>query len=66
MAASLTAFFVGRGVTWVGRWLTLRPWALNIVLDYAWIFGHFGLPALGIEARAGPPSLRSVCRRLHL
>ena len=25
---------------------------MNAVLDYGWIFGHFGLPALGIEGAA--------------
>ena len=52
IAASLAAFFTGRGVTWVVMVVDSSAWALNIVLDYGWIFGHFGLPALGIEGAA--------------
>jgi multidrug resistance protein, MATE family len=52
MAASMAAFFTGRGVTWVVMVVDSSASALNIVLDYAWIFGHWGLPALGIEGAA--------------
>jgi len=52
VAASMAAFFTGRGVTWVVMVVDSSASALNIVLDYAWIFGHFGLPALGIEGAA--------------
>jgi len=52
IAASMAAFFTGRGVTWVVMVVDSSASALNIVLDYGWIFGHFGLPALGIEGAA--------------
>jgi multidrug resistance protein, MATE family len=52
MAASMAAFFTGRGVTWVVMVVDSSASALNIVLDWAWIFGHWGLPALGIEGAA--------------
>jgi MATE family multidrug resistance protein len=52
MAASMAAFFTGRGVTWVVMVVDSSSSALNIVLDWCWIFGHFGLPALGIEGAA--------------
>jgi multidrug resistance protein, MATE family len=52
MAASMAAFFTGRGVTWVVMLVDSSASALNIVLDWAWIFGHCGLPALGIEGAA--------------
>jgi multidrug resistance protein, MATE family len=52
MAASMAAFFTGRGVTWVVMLVDSSASALNIVLDYAWIFGHWGFPELGIEGAA--------------
>jgi multidrug resistance protein, MATE family len=52
MAASMAAFFTGRGVTWVVMVVDSSASALNIVLDYAWIFGHWGFPELGIEGAA--------------
>jgi multidrug resistance protein, MATE family len=52
IAASMAAFFTGRGVTRVVMVVDSSAWALNIVLDYAWIFGHFGLPSLGIKGAA--------------
>ena len=51
IAVSMAAFFSGRGVTWVVMVVDSSAWALNIVLDYGWIFGHLGLPALGIEGQ---------------
>jgi multidrug resistance protein, MATE family len=52
IAASMAAFFTGRGVTWVVMLVDSSGSALNIVLDWCWIFGHCGLPALGIEGAA--------------
>lgn len=52
MCGALSSFFTGRGVTWVVMLVDTAGAALNILLDYAWIFGHWGLPALGIEGAA--------------
>lgn len=50
--AALSAFFTGRGKTMTVMWVNFAVTALNIVLDYAWIFGHWGLPRWGIEGAA--------------
>ena len=52
MAAALTAFFVGRGATSVVMLVDSLAWSLTVLLDYAWIFGHFGFPSLGIRGAA--------------
>lgn len=52
MAAALAAFFTGLGINRVVMVVDTSASLLNVVLDYAWIFGHFGLPALGIEGAA--------------
>lgn len=52
MAAAMAGFFSGRGVTWVVMLVDSGASALNIVLDYAWIFGMWGFPELGIEGAA--------------
>lgn len=50
--AAMAAFFTGRGQTRVVMTVDSAAALVNIVLDYAWIFGCWGLPALGIEGAA--------------
>jgi len=52
LSAPLSAFFSGRGQTRVVMIVDSAASALNIALDYAWIFGNFGFPELGIEGAA--------------
>ncbi len=46
---ALAAFYSGRGKTSVVMLIDGGAAIVNLVLDYAMIFGKFGLPALGIE-----------------
>ena len=52
MAAAMSAFFTGLGKNRVVMVVDTSASVLNGVLDYGWIFGHFGLPELGIEGAA--------------
>ncbi len=52
ISAGLSTFFTGRGQTRVVMLVDCSAMVLNMVLDYAWIFGRFGFPALGIEGAA--------------
>lgn len=52
LAGAQATFFTGRGQTWVVMVVDSTGALVNIVLDYAWIFGHWGLPAAGIEGAA--------------
>lgn len=52
MTATVSGFFGGRGETWVIMWVNILATAVNIVLDYLLIFGHLGLPALGMKGAA--------------
>jgi MATE family multidrug resistance protein len=45
-------FFIGRGKTLVVMCINITGVATNVVLDYAWIFGHLGFPRLGIRGAA--------------
>ncbi|OYV81522.1 MAG: hypothetical protein B7Z73_17990, partial [Planctomycetia bacterium 21-64-5] len=47
LVAALSAFFTGRGRTRTVMVVDSSAAALNILLDYLWIFGHAGFPALG-------------------
>ncbi len=49
---ALRAFFTAIGRAQIILWATLAGTLLNILLGYAFIFGHFGAPALGIEGAA--------------
>lgn len=49
---ALSAFFTGRRKTRVVMWVDSSAACLNGVLDYAWIFGHWGLSAWGIQGAA--------------
>ena len=46
---ALSGFFSGRGKTWAVLWVNVATTVVNLVLDYALIFGHWGFPDLGIR-----------------
>ncbi len=46
---ALSGLFSGRGKTWPIMWVNAFATALNLLLDYALIFGHWGFPELGIK-----------------
>ena len=52
LATNFSAFFTGLGRTRVVMVVDTLAAVLNAVLDYAWIFGHFGFPAAGIAGTA--------------
>jgi MATE family multidrug resistance protein len=48
-AAAISGFFSGRGKTWPVMWVSMSSTALNLVMDYALIFGNWGFPEMGIR-----------------
>ncbi len=46
---ALSGFFSGRGKTWPVLWVNVATTFVNLILDYALIFGHWGFPELGIR-----------------
>ena len=52
LGETLSAFFTGRGDTRVVMYITVALTLANIALDYAWIFGRWGFPEMGIEGAA--------------
>lgn len=52
LATATSCFFSGRGETWILLAVNVVAIATNIVLDYALIFGHWGLPEMGMEGAA--------------
>lgn len=50
--SALMGFFIGRGDTRVVMVIQLSGLALNAVLDYALIFGHWGFPDWGVAGAA--------------
>jgi MATE family multidrug resistance protein len=49
---TLSTFFAGRGETTVVLLVVLAVTALNVLLDYLWIFGHLGFPRGGVSGAA--------------
>jgi len=45
---ALSGFYSGRGKTWPVMWVNTLTTVVNLVLDYALIFGRWGFPELGI------------------
>ena len=52
LSAAFSCFYSGRGKTWTILAVSASVTGVNIVLDYGLIFGHWGLPAWGIEGAA--------------
>ncbi|MGD9067354.1 MAG: MATE family efflux transporter, partial [Desulfobacterales bacterium] len=46
---ALSGFYSGRGKTWPVLWVNAATTFVNLVLDYALIFGRWGFPELGIK-----------------
>ncbi len=52
LSSALSTFFTGLGRTRTVMWANLGATLVNVVLDYALIFGNFGFRARGIEGAA--------------
>ena len=52
LAASMSCFYTGRGKTLVVMWIAIVRTAVNIIFDYALIFGNWNMPRLGIAGAA--------------
>ncbi|MBM4068595.1 MAG: MATE family efflux transporter [Planctomycetes bacterium] len=48
LTAAVSSFFAGRGDSRTVLLINAVGLVVNGVLDYAWIFGHWGFPAMGI------------------
>ncbi len=62
----LSSFFSGIGKTRIVLFATFITMLLNIFFNYGLIFGHFGLPALGLEGAAYGTLASSSCGLLIL
>jgi MATE family multidrug resistance protein len=60
--AALSAFFTGRGRTRTVMIVDSSAAALNVLLDYLWIFGHAGFPAMGPAGAAWATSTATWLR----
>ena len=49
---AFSGFFSGRGKPWPVLWVNASATTINVVLDYALIFGRLGFPELGIAGAA--------------
>ena len=52
VSAAFSGFFSGLGRTWPIMWINMTSTAINLVLDYALIFGNWGFPKLGMAGAA--------------
>jgi MATE family multidrug resistance protein len=61
-AAAMEGFFSGRGRTWPIMWANVVATFVNVVFNYALIFGNLGFPELGIRG-AAIATVLSACTR---
>ena len=50
--SSLSCFLTGRGKTWIVFWVEVAGTTVDIVLNYAMIFGRLGFPQWGVAGAA--------------
>lgn len=58
--SAVASFFTGRGDTKIAMIATIIGSGFNVVLDYGLIFGHLGLPEMGIRGAALATVISSV------
>ena len=52
ISTSMSCFYTGRSKTMTVMWINIIRTVVNIILDYALIFGHWHMPRLGIAGAA--------------
>ncbi|MBT7890591.1 MAG: MATE family efflux transporter, partial [Deltaproteobacteria bacterium] len=52
VSSAISGLFSGLGRTWTVMWVNFVGTGVNIILDYAMIFGNFGFPEWGIRGAA--------------
>ena len=60
LATVLSCFYSGQSKTWVVLIVNASATGINIGLDYALIFGHWGFPAMGIRGAAWATNLAAA------
>jgi MATE family multidrug resistance protein len=65
-AAAITNFFTGIHRPMVALWATLAANGFNIAANYALIFGHWGLPELGVAGAAWATTASACINALFL
>ncbi len=60
LATALSSFYTGRGKTWTVMLVNIVATAVNILLDYAMIFGKWGLPGMGVAGAAWATILSAI------
>lgn len=61
LSNALSCFFSGRQKTAIVMWVNIISVMINVVLDYALIFGNWGLPEMGITGAAVGTLLARCC-----
>ncbi|MFP4382159.1 MAG: MATE family efflux transporter [Candidatus Sumerlaeia bacterium] len=50
--AAISCFYTGRGKNWPIMWVNVGVTAINVLVNYALIFGNWGFPEMGIRGAA--------------
>lgn len=58
---ALSSFFSGLGKTIIVMWVSVLIMMINILLDYLFIFGFWGLPAMGVSGAAIATNIAICC-----
>ena len=61
LSMALMGFFIGIGRSQIVMWVTIFGNALNILLDYLFIFGIGPFPEMGIEGAALATGISAIC-----
>lgn len=64
LSSTVSCFYSGRGKTWPVFYVNVLGTAINIVLDYAMIFGKLGFPEWGIAGAAWATNIAGISTAL--